>query len=416
MNKLWIICLCFMLPACVNTYTGAISPNAWDASALAPFDTGTVQPEDRLTLLYITDRNTAGSGEYGTSRSSSMAFGRVGIEVTNMTLSAYSDYMSGQSQGRARPRYRTAYVQEQIRFPGTPLPFAIENSSVIRDRSAIGAYLQAGINFRAALSDEIHARQSGQVILFVHGFNNDFEDGALNLYELWAASGWSGVPVLFSWPTGEPNLLSYFGDTQDGEFSIFHFKETLRLIASTEGVEEIVLIAHSRGASIATTALRELLIESRGSGLSMRNTYRINTLILAAPDIDLGVMEQRLVAEMFGIGFRQINVYLNPDDNALGLSGWLFGGPRFGAARPDQLSSESRAVFQGVQTVHFILVEDASAAARHNYFRLHPGVLSDIGVTIRTGASPADPERPLERLEFNFWRIDRNYTPVMSGG
>ncbi len=416
MNKLWIICLCLTLPACVSTYTGAIAPNAWDETALPSIDTGMAQPEDRSTLLYITDRNTAGSGEYGTSRSSSMAFGRVGIEVTNMTMPAYSAYMSGRSQGLARPRYRTAYVEEQIRFPGTPLPFSIENSAFTPDQSAIGAYLEAGAGFSAALSSEIRRRGSGQIVLFVHGFNNDFAAGAFNLYELWAASGWSGVPVLFSWPTGEPNLFSYVGDTQDSEFSVFHFKETLRLMASTEGVEEIVVIAHSRGALIATTALRELLIESRGSGLSMRNAYRINTLILAAPDIDLGVMEQRLVAEMFSIGFGQINVYINPYDRALGLSGFLFGSTRFGAARPDQLSPESRAVFRGAEAVHFILVEDASAAARHNYFRLHPGVLSDIGITIRTGASPADPERPLERLEFNFWQIDRNYTPVMSGG
>lgn len=416
MNKLWIICLCLALPACVSTYTGAVSPNPWVEISDSSVEVGAFQPAERPSLLYITDRNTTPAGEYGTSRSSSMAFGRIGIEVSNMTLPAYSAYMSGQEQSRARPRYQAAGIEELIRFPGTPLPFSIENNAFTRDRSAVGAYLRAGAGFRTALADEIRARQSGQVVLFVHGFNNGFEDGAYNLFELWAASGWSGVPVLFSWPTGEPNLLSYFGDTQNGEFSIFHFKETLRLISSTEGVEEIVVIAHSRGASIATTALRELLIESRGAGLSMRNTYRINTLILAAPDIDLGVMEQRLVAEMFGIGFGQINVYINPDDNALGLAGLLFGSTRFGAARPDQLSSESRAVFRGVETVHFILVEDAGAGERHNYFRLHPGVLSDIGVTIRTGAQPADSERPLERLEFNFWRIDRNYTPAYSGG
>lgn len=417
MNKLLIMCLCLALPACVSAYTSAVSPNAWDMPVGISPNAGMVQPAGRSTLLYITDRDTAGNGEYGTSRSSSMAFGRIGVEVSNMNLPVYSAYMSGQAQARApRPRYRTTYIQELIRFPGTPLPFSIENSAFTPDQSAIGAYLDAGTEFSAALTSEIRTRGSGQIVLFVHGFNNDFEDGAFNLYELWAASGWSGVPVLFSWPTGEPNLFSYFGDTQDSEFSVFHFKETLRLMAATEGVEEIVVIAHSRGALIATTALRELLIESRGSGLSMRNAYRINTLILAAPDIDLGVMEQRLIAEMFGIGFGQINVYINPDDRALGLSGFLFGSTRFGAARPDQMSPESRAVFRGVETVHFILVEDAGMDARHNYFRLHPGVLSDIGITIRTGARPADPERPLEHLEFNFWQIDRNYTPAFSGG
>ena len=67
----------------------------------------------------------------------------------------------------------------------------------------------------------------------------------------------------------------------------------------------------------------------------MYDTYRIETLILAAPDIDLGVMEQRLVAEMFGVGFGQINVYMNPNDNALGLAGMVFGNRRFGCRRHD---------------------------------------------------------------------------------
>jgi len=145
----------------------------------------------------------------------------------------------------------------------------------------------------------------------------------------------------------------------------------------------------------------------------MRDTYRIDTLIMAAPDIDLGVMEQRLVTEAFGIGFGQIDVYLNPGDNALGLAGWIFGSPRFGAARPDQLSPESRAVFQGVRSVHFIMVQDANQFDRHNYFRRHPGVLSDIAITIRTGARPEDPERPLKHLDLNFWEIDKFYQPSL---
>jgi esterase/lipase superfamily enzyme len=146
----------------------------------------------------------------------------------------------------------------------------------------------------------------------------------------------------------------------------------------------------------------------------MRDTYRIETLILAAPDIDLGVMEQRLVAETFGIGFGQINVYLYPEDNALGVASWLFGAPRFGAARPEQMSLESRAVFRGVKSVHFIPVQDADEFDRHNYFRRHPGVLPDIAITIRTGARPSDPERPLKHLDLNFWSIDKSCAPSYS--
>ncbi|WP_417469858.1 alpha/beta hydrolase [Maricaulis sp.] len=415
MKRFRLIVLLFTLGACAHPYPGAVSPNPWTRSEGAGPETGIASQTAQPTLLYVTDRAPADGEGYGTDRSSSMAFGSLEIDVTNMSAAAYSGYMSGTNRASRAPRYELADIVETARFPGTPLPFSLENGAMRRDRSAVLADQAARRAFSRGLSDELAARGTGKVVLFVHGFNNSFERGAFSLLELWAASGWEGLPILFSWPTGEPNVLSYFGDTQDGEFSVFHLKETLRLIAANEDVDEVVLIAHSRGASIATTALRELLIESRGAGLSMLNTYRINTLILAAPDIDLGVMEQRLVAEMFGIGFGQIDVYLNRSDDALGVSGWLFGGVRFGSLGPEQLSAESRSVFQGVDSVHFILVEDARGEARHNHFRLHPGVLADIAITMRTGAEPADPERPLTHLDLNFWRIDQGYTPQFTG-
>ncbi|WP_417494343.1 alpha/beta hydrolase [Maricaulis sp.] len=415
MNRFSLIFLLFTLGACAHPYPGAVSPNPWTRAAEAGSETGIASQTALPTLLYVTDRAPAVGEGYGTDRSSSMAFGSLRIDVTNMSAAAYSGYMSGTDRSSRAPRYELADIVETVRFPGTPMPFSLQGGAMRRDRAAILADQTARRDFSRALSDELAARGTGKVVLFVHGFNNSFERGAFSLLELWAASGWDGLPVLFSWPTGEPNVLSYFGDTQDGEFSVFHLKETLRLIAANEDVDKVVLIAHSRGASIATTALRELLIESRGAGLSMLNTYRINTLILAAPDIDLGVMEQRLVAEMFGIGFGQIDVYLNRSDDALGVSGWLFGGVRFGSLGPEQLSAESRSVFQGVDSVHFILVDDARGEARHNHFRLHPGVLSDIAITMRTGAEPGDPERPLEHLDLNFWRINEGYTPRFAG-
>ncbi|WP_162173787.1 alpha/beta hydrolase [Hyphomonas johnsonii] len=367
-------------------------------------------------MLYITNRNRADDPEgYGNNRSSSMAFGYVTIEPANMSAEAYADYISGHAIDKAPPTYAHARIAEAVRFPGTPLAFAIEQGVLTRDRQAIAEYQNAGAQFQDELTGELAERGTGKVVLFVHGFNNSFEDGAINLFELWSASGRSGIPLLFSWPTGGHKALGYLGDTQNGDFSVYHLKETLRLIAATEAVDEVVVIAHSHGASIVTTALRELLIESRGADLSMRDTYRIETLILAAPDIDLGVMEQRLVAETFGIGFGQIDVYLYPEDNALGIASWVFGSPRFGAARPDQMSAESRAVFQGVKSVHFILVQDAGDYDRHNYFRRHPGVLSDIAITMRTGARPADAERPLKHLDLNFWSIDKTYTPSYFG-
>jgi esterase/lipase superfamily enzyme len=399
------------MSACVSPYPAALPPNFHKP----PAEQVTVSGEPELPdadLIYVTDRGPGPNDvPYGSGRSNSMAFGHIEIEITNMTPAAYFSYMNGHPERSAKPDYAIGHNHESGRFPATPLPFSLENGVISRDRTATLQYQAATEQFRRALTERLRSQGTGKVILYVHGFKNSFEHSAYNLLELWTAAGRDGVPVLFSWPTGEESLFGYLGDTQNGAFSVYHLKELLRLIAGTEAVDEVVVIAHSHGASIATTALRELLIESRGAGFSMRDTYRISTLILAAPDIDLGVMEQRLVAEMFGVGFGQIDVYMNPHDNALGLAGMLFGATRFGNSRPDQLSPQSRAVFRGVRSVHFILVEDAQGKARHNHFRMHPGVLADIATTIRTGAGPGDPERPLDHLDLNFWRIDRSYFP-----
>ncbi len=405
--------LSLSISACASTYQVAPPPNAAeDTDPIAETSIVPVVLED-LALFYVTDRSTPDEDQtYGGARSNAMAFGRLTVDVKNMSAAAYAAYMKGKPISHVRPRYDVLEVEEIVRFPGTPLPFELVDGVITRDRAAIATYLDASQQFRARLSGELERRGTSKVVLYVHGYNNSFDHGALNLLELWTAAEQTGVPVMFSWPTEEAAPFRYFQDTQNGAFSVYHLKETIRLTASTPGVETITVIAHSHGASIATTALRELLIETKGSGLSMYDTYRIETLILAAPDIDLGVMEQRLVTEAFGVGFGQINVYLNPNDNALGMAGWIFGNRRFGATSPDDLSLESRAVFRGVKTVHFISVEDAKGEARHSYFRLHPGVLADIATTIRTDARPGDPERPLEHLDLNFWRLDLTYQPV----
>lgn len=411
MKPALLACVLLISTGCASVYPVAPPPNAIDlrgAGTVAVDEIGQSAP----ALFYVTDRAPDGAG-YGGDRSNAMAFGQVRVELSGMSERDYSAYMQGLARGDRAPRYTLEDINEIVRFPATPTPFALADGVISRDREAIRVYQEASLQFRRSLKGELTDRSTGKVVLYVHGFNNDFDDATFNLLELWAASGWTGVPVMFSWPTEQSGPLSYFEDTQDGAFSVFHLKETLRLIASTPEVESVTLIAHSHGASIATTALRELLIEARGAGLSMYDTYRVETLILAAPDIDLGVMEQRLVAEQFGVGFGQINVYMNPNDNALGVASLVFGNQRFGETTIDDLSPASRAVFRGVKTVHFIMVEDARGDERHNYFRLHPGVLADIAITIRTDAQPADPERPLEHLELNFWRLDRDYRPEM---
>ena len=54
-------------------------------------------------------------------------------------------------------------------------------------------------------------------------------------------------------------------------------------------IEKIHVAAHSRGTDIATTALRELIIETRAKGLDPRAHLKIENLVLSAADIDVDI-------------------------------------------------------------------------------------------------------------------------------
>jgi esterase/lipase superfamily enzyme len=229
-----------------------------------------------------------------------------------------------------------------------------------------------------------------------------FGEAQARLANLRHWAGRPGVPLLYTWPSGNTGLFGYFRDRESGEFTIFHLKQTIRMLAGIPALERINLIAHSRGTDVVTSALRELAIAERAAGRVRRRSLRLGTLILSAPDLDSGIMQQRIVAEKFGPALDQINVYLDPGDGPLGLAPTLTSGQRFGRIRPEDLTPARRETFTRIGNVHFIIVEAARPALGHGYFRENPAVLSDIVLTLRHGAPPGGERRPMRRLDVNF--------------
>jgi esterase/lipase superfamily enzyme len=299
--------------------------------------------------------------------------------------------------------------REIVRFSATPLPFKRRDGGIHNLAGPEEEYQQQVRLFQAAIRTEIRRTGNGRVLMYVHGVNNQFDDSLKVLANLWHFSGRTSLPIAFSWPAGNSGLFGYFEDAEAGEFSIFHLKETLRILAAMPEVEDIDIVAHSQGAAVVTSALRELIIEQRGKGGKPKLALKTGILILAAANLDVGVMQQRLMAEHFAEAFEQIDVYINSNDGALRLLSALTSVPRFGASRssdfrPGELESLSR-----LGLVHFIQVEKAGGELGHSYFRQNPGVISDIALTLRTRAFPGGTLRPLELDEQNFWTLQPNY-------
>ncbi|MEO5615646.1 MAG: alpha/beta hydrolase, partial [Cypionkella sp.] len=106
---------------------------------------------------------------------------------------------------------------------------------------------------------------------------------------------------------------------------------------------------------------------------------------------------------------RQITVYLNPKDGALGVAQMLATGQRIGRMSPDSFTEAEWQKMGDLGNVYFIDVENAGSKLGHAYFRDNPAVLSDVILTLRTAALPGSAERPLEKIRSNFYRMHANY-------
>ncbi len=317
--------------------------------------------------------------------------------------------MSQASTRSGSPAIRVRSRTELGRFPPTPHAFLVEDGRVKEDPEVRAAYDKVAAQLRQELGRRMAQSGYNEVHIFVHGFNNSFDWSAASLAELWHFLGRRGVPLLYTWPAGRGGLFGYFVDRESGEFTIYHLKSLIQLLASFSEVERINILAHSRGTDVTTTALRELIIEARAAGRSPYDVYRIENLIMAAPDIDFDIVRQRLIAEKIGPAFGRITVYTTDSDKALSLSQTLMSGTRFGRIRATDLGEQEQAIFSIVRNVAYIDVQGVSGFTGHAYYLDNPSTSSDIIRVINDGVEPGSPGRPLTHRMLNFWEMPAGY-------
>jgi esterase/lipase superfamily enzyme len=367
----------------------------------------------KVDLLYVTDRapETTDNGalEYGAGRSASVGFGSAIVEIGDgMTWQELVE-MSEMSSRSTSPAIQVTSRTELGRFPATPHPFLVVDGEIREDPKVQAEYDQVVSQFRLELDRRMAQTGENEVHIFVHGFNNTFDWAAVSLAELWHFLGRRGVPLLYSWPAAHGGLFGYFVDRESGEFTIYHLKNLIRMLASFPEVERINILAHSRGTDVTATALRELIIEARAAGKNPRELYRIENLVLAAPDLDFDIVRQRLIAEKVGPAFGQITVYTTDSDKALDVSQTLMSGIRFGRIRDTDLGEQEQAIFKEVKNVAFIDVHGVRSFTGHAYYLGNPSTSSDIIRVFTGGYKPGSPGRPLTHRMLNFWEMPVGY-------
>jgi esterase/lipase superfamily enzyme len=379
-----------------------------------------------VPLFYVTDRapeqDEEGKLRYGYERSASVGFGTAVVDLgRNITWEELLD--ASRTQTRLRPvELELRRVTELVRAPATPIPFKEVAGRIVEEPGVASQRDEAIEAFRRVLVQQLELTPRKEVFIFVHGYNNSFADASFAMAELWHFLGRIGVPIVYTWPAGHPGLFGYTYDRESSEFTVFHLRSVLGLIASYPEVEKIHLIAHSRGTDVALSAVRELTIAARAAGIDPRKRYKIHNLILAAPDLDIEVATQRIVGDRIPLSVDRFTIYTSPEDKAIGYASRLFASPRgrLGTFAKDEMSSQVKATIEysnaNLAFINFEpaagVVESIGDAYGHSYFRDAPTVASDLVLMLRDDLDAGAPGRPLLSTGHHFWSVPSNYPSV----
>jgi esterase/lipase superfamily enzyme len=413
---LLLLAICLGSTACTTTRYLMPTPHLYSEGHEQLFDE--LNPKlkhSTMPVFYVTDRapetDEQGRLGYGYGRSPSIGFGEALVEIGEGV--SWEEVVAA-STTRDRDRDLTVElrsVREIGRTPPTPLPFIINGGFFEVEPDAKKRIDEVAAAFHREVDARLALTPRKEILLFVHGFNNDFEYAASTLASLWHFFGREGVPILYTWPAGRGGLAGYAYDRESGEFTVHHLKMLLRALAANPNIEGIRVVGHSRGADVLSSALRELLIETRAAGVDPRFRFRIKQVVLAAPDLDLEVAEQRIMTEPVAPAVGGVTVYVSQTDDAIGLAEWLFGSvKRLGTLQFGDLDAESRRQLRSSQRTNVVELQGEGGSFGHAYFHENPAVSSDLLQVLRFDRPIGqDSGRPLAQQAGRFWVIEDDY-------
>ena len=406
-----------VLAACSGTRALMPAPNYYQGEQSPPLFTDL--PEElrssKIDMLYVTDRHPEtdedGRMFYGYQRSNSLAFGSAIVSLEPEISWEELERLSLAEERSPEITMEFTSVEEMGRFPKTPWPLERTDEGLQLRPDVAGELHEVESEVQTELRRRLELSPKSEVLMFVHGYNNQFDDAAKTLAELWHFLGREYVPLLYTWPAGRGGIRGYTYDRESGEFTIFHLKNTLQLLAGMPEIEKIHIVAHSRGTDVLSAALRELLLVSRAAGNNNLEEYRIENVILAAPDLDLDVALQRLAAETLSEEVGEVTFYTSKSDRALGAAAALFvSRARMGMIGLESVDKSRIADLKVLEGLSFVDLKKRADSTGHGYFHSSPEASSDLIMTLRYGLKPgAESGRPLNQLGPIFWSIEPGY-------
>lgn len=263
------------------------------------------------------------------------------------------------------PAHKPGEIEWPDRTPGNPSRDFVTTRVASLDQKALLARVR-----------QAAPRQGGRVLVFVHGYNNLFEDAVYRFAQIAHDSKAPAVPVLFTWPS-RGKLLAYPYDRESANYSRDALERLLQDLAAEPSVREVAVLAHSMGNWVTLEALRQQAIRKGAV------PKKITNVMLAAPDVDVDVARTQI--DGMGPARPRFTLFVSQDDRALGLSGVVWGGTaRLGAIDPTKEPYRSELEKYRIGVIDLTAM-NAGDRLNHGKFAEAPEVVQFIGAQLASG-------------------------------
>ncbi len=262
------------------------------------------------------------------------------------------------------PNHEVGKIERPRRLPPDPrTEFAIVDPVVYETDAA----------FLNDLNTELRKRPAGKrdILFFVHGYNTTASDAALLLGQFVEDTGFTGVPILFTWASAA-SAPRYVYDLNSALIARRQIIQVSRLL-NRSIADSGDLFAHSMGTFLTMEGMVEQSLTGRfDSRVALRH------IVLASPDIDVDLFVAQLAYLPKDVRDR-IFLLVSQDDRALRLSRRIAGGvPRTGALPAEALEG------LGLTVIDLTEVDDKTSLS-HSKFADSPEVVRLIGEGLNNG-------------------------------
>jgi esterase/lipase superfamily enzyme len=238
--------------------------------------------------------------------------------------------------------------------------------------------------------EAISKNNSDDMFIFIHGFDNSFDDACATAAQLTYNLRFRGTVLIYSWPSND-DLSAYSDDEEAVSWSGPHLKLFLEMFASSVKAH-VYILAHSMGNRALLSAM------SDAADFQVRQ-WSLEDLVFAAPDVDSDTFKRELT---HGIVQNRATLYASKHDLALCVSKKIHSDRKRAGDSTPEIDTAAK-----LDSIDASLVDTSMRG--HSYYSTSWSVLADLHALIQDKKIPSQRfglvQRKTERDKKIYWAI-----------